>query len=55
MGGAGRARNRPRSVLTRLNGARIEDLFQSGLHEFITGFLNDNAKLGSAIAEQYLV
>ena len=54
-GRRGPSQKQARSVLTRLNGARIEDLFQSGLHEFITGFLNDNAKLGSAIAEQYLV
>ena len=54
-GRRGPSQKQARSVLTRLTGARIEDLFQSGLHEFITGFLGDNAKLGSAIAEQYLV
>ena len=29
-------------------------IFQSGLHEFITGFIADNNKLGAAISEQYL-
>ena len=27
---------------------------QSGLHEFIVGFLRDNAQLGAAISDQYL-
>jgi uncharacterized alpha-E superfamily protein len=43
------------NTLARLESSRIEDLFQSGMHEFITGFLRDNASLGAAITEQYLV
>ncbi len=39
----------------RLADERIEDIFQSGLHEFITAFLVDNAEVAGAIAEQYLV
>lgn len=42
-------------MLTKLDNARMEDIFQSGLHEFITDFLSENNKLGAAIAEQYLV
>lgn len=42
-------------MLTKLDNARMEDIFQSGLHEFITEFLSENNKLGAAIAEQYLV
>ena len=42
-------------VQTRLSSARIEDIFQSGLHEFIAGFLNDNYAVAQAIAEQYLI
>lgn len=42
-------------MLTRLDNARMEDIFQSGLHEFITDFLSENNKLGAVIAEQYLV
>jgi uncharacterized alpha-E superfamily protein len=33
----------------------MEDIFQSGLHEFIGGFIADNNRLGAAIAEQYLI
>lgn len=34
--------------------SRIETIFQSGLHEYIQGFLNENGRLGQAITEQYL-
>jgi hypothetical protein len=42
-------------VQSQLSSARIDDIFQSGLHEFITGFLADNWSVASAIAEQYLI
>jgi uncharacterized alpha-E superfamily protein len=51
-GASQRAANR---IQSRLGSSRIEDIFQSGLHEFITGFLADNAAVAEAIAEQYLV
>lgn len=41
-------------ILHRLEGSRVEELFQSGLHEFITRLLRDNAALGQAVARQYL-
>ena len=41
-------------ILGRLETSRMDELFQSGLHEFITAVLTDNARLGRAIAEQYL-
>ena len=41
-------------MLGRLENEKIESIFQSGLHEFITAFIADNAHLGTAIAEQYL-
>lgn len=41
--------------LNRLNGAQIEQIFQAGLHEFITDFLAANNRLGTAVAQQYLV
>ncbi|WP_460451828.1 alpha-E domain-containing protein [Alsobacter sp. SYSU BS001988] len=44
-----------RTILARLENTRIEDVLRSGLHEFISGFIADNAKLGSAITDQYLV
>ena len=42
------------ATLAKLSSSRIEDIFQSGLHEFIIEFINDNDRLGSAITEQYL-
>jgi uncharacterized alpha-E superfamily protein len=42
-------------VRARLMNSRIEEIFQSGLHEFIGGFIEDNNRLGSVIAEQYLM
>ena len=34
--------------------SRIEDIFQSGLHEYILAFLAENGRLGQAIHDQYL-
>ncbi len=39
---------------SRLTAAKITEIFDGGLHEFVTDFLADNNKLGHAIAEQYL-
>jgi uncharacterized alpha-E superfamily protein len=44
-----------RSILGRLENTRIEDVFEHGLHEFISAFIVDTHKLGSAVTEQYLV
>ncbi len=41
--------------LSEFNEARIEDIFQSGLHEYIQRFLADNNALAAAVHEQYLV
>jgi uncharacterized alpha-E superfamily protein len=41
--------------LNRLNALSIEEIFQSGLHEFISEFLAANSRLGAAIAQQYLI
>ena len=41
-------------MLARLAATKIEAVFGEGLHEFIGGFIADNNRLGSAIAEQYL-
>lgn len=38
----------------RLSAARIDGIFALGLHEFITDFVVENNRLGSAITEQYL-
>jgi uncharacterized alpha-E superfamily protein len=53
-GRRGAAQRLSGSTQARLEAQRIDDIFQSGLHEFIGGFLRDNAKLGAAVAEQYL-
>lgn len=42
-------------TFARLSSTSIETLFQRGLHEFITEFINDNHRLGTAISEQYLL
>jgi uncharacterized alpha-E superfamily protein len=39
----------------RLRVGRIEDVFQCGLHEFLTEIIDDTAVLGQNIAEFYLV
>jgi uncharacterized alpha-E superfamily protein len=44
-----------RSIRTRLQNAKVATIFQGGLHEFLTGFITDNNRLGLAIHEQYLV
>ena len=54
-GKAGQSQRLAHQVRSHLASARIEDVFQSGLHEFITDFLADNARVTAAIAEQYLV
>jgi uncharacterized alpha-E superfamily protein len=38
----------------RLSASTIEEIFSNGLHEFVTDFIDDNNRLGAAIAEQYL-
>ena len=54
-GRQGPAQRVGRSIRTRLENATIGDIFQKpGLHEFLTGFITDNGRLGEAIAQQYL-
>jgi uncharacterized alpha-E superfamily protein len=53
-GRQGPAQRQARALRTRLKNSRIDEIFQSGLHEFIGGFIADNNRLGAAIAEQYL-
>jgi uncharacterized alpha-E superfamily protein len=54
-GRQGPAQRVARSIRTRLQNAEISDIFQKkGLHEFLTEFIADNARLGVAITEQYL-
>lgn len=53
-GRRGIAQRRATHTLDRLSACTIESLFQSGLHEFISGFIAENNRLGAAISEQYL-
>jgi uncharacterized alpha-E superfamily protein len=54
-GKQGPAQRQARSIRVRLENSRIEEIFQSGLHEFISDFIAANNLLGANIAEQYLI
>jgi uncharacterized alpha-E superfamily protein len=53
-GRSGASQRQARAMLSRLERATMAEIFQNGLHEFITGFLDDNARLSTTISEQYL-
>lgn len=53
-GRSGASQRQARAMLSRLERATMSEIFQSGLHEFITAFLDDNARLATTISEQYL-
>ncbi len=42
-----------RQIAEQLRSVRIEDVFAMGLHEFLEGFIRDNAALGSQIETDY--
>ena len=44
-----------RSLRARLENSRMEEIFQTGLHEFISEFINDTSRVSGAITEQYLM
>ena len=54
-GRQGQSQRHARSIRTRLQNSRMEEIFQRGLHEFIDAFIADNNRLGMLITEQYLV
>jgi uncharacterized alpha-E superfamily protein len=41
------------AILTRLSGKSIDEIFESGLHENIEGFIRDNNTLGQRIERDY--
>jgi uncharacterized alpha-E superfamily protein len=49
--GAAPGPQRPRAAAKQ----PIEEIFQTGLHEFIDEFVEDNNRLGTAVAQQYLL
>lgn len=53
-GKQGESQRQARAILNKLDNGRIDQIFQSGLHEFCNAFIADNARLGAAIGEQYL-
>lgn len=53
-GRQGPAQRSARAIRTKLENARIDDIFQSGLHEFVSDFIAENNRLGTAITQQYL-
>ncbi|MEZ5839510.1 MAG: alpha-E domain-containing protein [Hyphomicrobiales bacterium] len=54
-GQQGPAQRMARQMYAHLENARIEDIFQSGLHEFLSEFIADINRLGEAISRQYLL
>jgi uncharacterized alpha-E superfamily protein len=53
-GRSGAAQRHGRAMLSSLERASMREIFQGGLHEFITTFIEDNARLAATISEQYL-
>ncbi|MCI0598339.1 MAG: alpha-E domain-containing protein [Beijerinckiaceae bacterium] len=54
-GSSGASQKQARTVLSRLSSMTTDDIFRTGLHEFITAFVEDTDRLGRAINDQYLV
>lgn len=54
-GRQGTAQRKARQIFTQLQNATMKDVFSTGLHEFLTAFIEDNNQIASAIAEQYLL
>lgn len=54
-GRQGESQRQARRIYAQLRNARTDDIFQSGLHEFLLDFIAENNRLGSAITDQYLV
>ena len=44
-----------RATESRLESLKIEEIFQAGLHEFLSELIDANNRLGATITEQYLV
>jgi uncharacterized alpha-E superfamily protein len=54
-GRQGPAQRQARTIRTRLQNSRMQEIFQNGLHEFIGEFVADNNALGAAVSSQYLM
>ena len=53
-GRSGVAQRQARAMYANLERSSMTQIFQGGLHEFITTFIEDNARLAATISEQYL-
>ena len=53
-GKQGPAQDQARHTMAALEASSIQDIFQNGLHEFITDFLDRNDQLGIAVGQQFL-
>ena len=53
-GRSGAAQRLARATHSKLERASMTEIFQNGLHEFITSFIEENARLAMTISEQYL-
>ena len=53
-GRTGLAQRQARAMHAKLERASMTEIFQGGLHEFITKFIEDNGRLSNTISEQYL-
>ena len=53
-GRQGAAQRHARAMHARLEHSRMTEIFQHGLHEFITEFITDNNRLDAAVTKQYL-
>ena len=40
-------------TLAKLTVGSIKEIFDAGLHEFLTGFIHDNNRLGDEVAKDY--
>src|SRR5215510_7350645 len=54
-GRQGPAQRHARAVRARLENSRMDEIFQQGMHEFISEFIDNNNRLGAAITEQCLM
>jgi uncharacterized alpha-E superfamily protein len=54
-GRQGNPQRQARAVRARLQNSKIDEIFQTGLHEVIDDFVEDNNRLGTAISQQYLL
>jgi uncharacterized alpha-E superfamily protein len=54
-GRQGDSQRQARRIYAQLRNARTDDIFQNGLHEFLSEFLTENNRLGASITDQYLI